>query len=98
MITVRFTNIGPHRHSWLSNIDHWDGELLIIEIKRRRFCADCGESYAGRTVCELCDAELVDAWPYRTPPDIWYDGDHGKVWRGGQEALGVFEVVTEEAE
>jgi len=93
MIKIRFSNIGPHKHSWLSYIPVWDGELLIKEIKRRRFCPSCGESFPGQVVCAPCDTELVDVWPYRTPPDIWYDTEHGKVYLGGEQMAGAFEMV-----
>lgn len=93
MIKIRFNDIGPHKHNWLSEVPDWDGELLIKEIKRRRFCPECGESYAGHTNCAECETELVNAWPYRTPPDIWYDSVRGTVWLGGVEPRGTFEVV-----
>ena len=92
---IRFSRIGPHQHSWIAECA-FDGEELIKAIKRRRFCPECGESFAGRTVCE-CGTELVDVWPYRTPPDLWYDAErtNGVVWLHGSEPRGTFEVITE---
>lgn len=94
---IRFNNIGPHRHSWLSATE-WDCEEIIKAIRRRRFCPECGESYAGRTVCLECDAELVDVWPYRTPPDLWYDSVRGNVWLRGTEPKGTFEAVEADSD
>ena len=90
---IRFNDIGPHRHSWLGECA-FDGEELIKAIKRRRFCPECGESFNGRTVC-VCETELVDVWPYRNPPDLWYDAERtkGRVWLYGSEPRGSFEAV-----
>lgn len=95
---IRFNNIGPHRHSWLSSLVAIDCEEIIKEIKRRHFCPECGESYPSGTRCLECDVVVVPVWPYGTPPDLWYDSTKGRVWLRGSEPKGTFEAAEDEIE
>ncbi len=92
---IRFKEIGPHKHSWLQDVP-FEGEDLIKAIKLRRFCPECGESFHKRVEC-VCGTETVDVWPYRTPPDLWYDGarTEGVVRLRGSEPRGTFGAVVE---